>query len=678
MKQILLDGELILKALEASERFEENFDALWETLQNQQIKGYITKTDLDRLSHLLREEIDDESAATIISEVKYVLEVWDSNEDGSEEFDVIVSEDFQNVTNKLAPVLSPKEFLQRQYLNRLLEVQIEHTVKAAILPKQLQNRQRKPSEILIELLFIFPILVQFWQQSGKFWEELQDSQADKINQNNDRQTDVKILFDRHHEEINIITGIKSLDSLLSQGLLKSNVSLFVPLITNIKQIATIASLQSINRDGRFISIEKISKNIIARNIALSLLVLLEDRSSKIKPYSRSLASPNSSALTIFPENLFQETINGDLIEGSIGNDILIGTANNDYINGKKGNDFLIAGAGNDTIVGGKGKDTLVGGEGNDLLVGGASNNFIGVVKNIIFTSNIGANYLIGGAGDDTIVGGGSNDTLIGGSGRDRIFTAGDRSLVFGDAGNDVINSGGNNDTIVGGSGSDRIFTAGDRSLVSGNAGNDTIVGGGSNDTIVGGSGGDRIFAAGDRNLVSGDAGNDTIVGGGSNETLIGGSGGDRIFAAGYNNLVSDETGAYNINASTGNDRIFGGTGNDRIFGSTENDRLAGEAGNDTITGGLGGDSFYLDLGISSVSEGGIDSILDFDRIEGDIIVIQSYINNFSTPLSIDQFSYDSTTGALSFKEQTIAFLTDVNGVPSEFNLSTDIILFNSN
>ena len=93
---------------------------------------------------------------------------------------------------------------------------------------------------------------------------------------------------------------------------------------------------------------------------------------------------------------------------------------------------------------------------------------------------------------------------------------------------------------------------------------------------------------------------------------------------------------------------------------------------------MGGDWFYLDAGISSVSEGEIDSILDFNPVEGDLIIIYGYINNFSSPLSIDQFNYSSTTGALSFKGQTIAFLTDINGVPSEFNLSTDIILGNSN
>jgi Ca2+-binding RTX toxin-like protein len=69
-----------------------------------------------------------------------------------------------------------------------------------------------------------------------------------------------------------------------------------------------------------------------------------------------------------------------------------------------------------------------------------------------------------------------------------------------------------------------------------------------------------------------------------------------------------------------NDVIFGNKGNDELNGGDGDDDLAAGKGADEQTGGLGADAFiFRKAGDSTVKKSGRDTILDFDRAEGDII-----------------------------------------------------------
>ncbi|MEM9273742.1 MAG: cadherin domain-containing protein [Cyanobacteria bacterium P01_F01_bin.143] len=83
------------------------------------------------------------------------------------------------------------------------------------------------------------------------------------------------------------------------------------------------------------------------------------------------------------------------------------------------------------------------------------------------------------------------------------------------------------------------------------------------------------------------------------------------------------------------------------------DTLEGGLGNDSLTGNNGADTFVF----NSLSEG-IDTITDFNLTEGDQILITA---DFGAT-SIDQFSLDSATGALSFEGTQFATLANVASI----------------
>lgn len=179
----------------------------------------------------------------------------------------------------------------------------------------------------------------------------------------------------------------------------------------------------------------------------------------------------------------------------------------------------------------------------------------------------------------------------------------------------------NNDNIMGTPGADTIYAF---------AGNDTLIGLGGNDTLDGGDGedtGDYSSATQGINVTLGASGFATNDGFGTQDTL---SGIDHILGSQYNDTIVGDAGW--------NNRLVGGDGNDN---------LSGLGGNDTLTGGAGADTFLF----NSVSEG-IDTVTDFSHSSGDKIFIPSTFGATST----SQFSYNDTTGALSFNSTQFATL----------------------
>ncbi|MBE9105490.1 choice-of-anchor D domain-containing protein [Nostoc cf. edaphicum LEGE 07299] len=93
-----------------------------------------------------------------------------------------------------------------------------------------------------------------------------------------------------------------------------------------------------------------------------------------------------------------------------------------------------------------------------------------------------------------------------------------------------------------------------------------------------------------------------------------------------NDLNNNISGFYTsndvINGQGGNDTINGSGGDDLLRGGTGNDLLIGGQGNDTLVGGAGADSFLYDTNsIFNSAVVGIDTIADFNRSQGDKIIL---------------------------------------------------------
>lgn len=84
-------------------------------------------------------------------------------------------------------------------------------------------------------------------------------------------------------------------------------------------------------------------------------------------------------------------------------------------------------------------------------------------------------------------------------------------------------------------------------------------------------------------------------------------------------VASDAGGT--LNGGAGADTLSGRAGADSLSGGGGNDYLTGAGGNDTLAGGMGADKFVF--GASTPTSGGIDSLKDFSRAEGDRIHLHS-------------------------------------------------------
>ena len=112
------------------------------------------------------------------------------------------------------------------------------------------------------------------------------------------------------------------------------------------------------------------------------------------------------------------------------------------------------------------------------------------------------------------------------------------------------------------------------------------------------------------------------------------------------------------------ENVFAGDGNDTLIGNARDNILMGGRGEDVLTGGNGADTFVF----NSLTEG-VDLITDFDRAEHDIIQIDSA--RFGD-ISLEQFSFDSTNGSLSFEGQE--FVTIENSDNSSLIVAQDVVI----
>jgi Ca2+-binding RTX toxin-like protein len=104
------------------------------------------------------------------------------------------------------------------------------------------------------------------------------------------------------------------------------------------------------------------------------------------------------------------------------------------------------------------------------------------------------------------------------------------------------------------------------------------------------------------------------------DTLNGSAFDDILFAFAGSDVVEGGNGDDEMDGGSGDDVMNGGDGNDEMNGGDGADDMTGGLGADTQTGGGGGDTlFYSSILESTKKASGRDTIVGFDRTEGDLI-----------------------------------------------------------
>jgi Ca2+-binding RTX toxin-like protein len=389
-----------------------------------------------------------------------------------------------------------------------------------------------------------------------------------------------------------------------------------------------------------------------------------------------------------------DTVYGDSNLGGGGKDTLYGELGDDTLYGNDGNDILDGGEGTDTLYGQEGNDNLAGGAGIDQLYGGNGNDFM---NGSDFPYGDFADKLYGGVGDDTyqvdaldvIVENAAegidavdaignytlganieNLTLSGsattgtGNSLDNIIRGDSATnyFLYGGSGNDKVSGNDGNDNLDGGAGNDYLY--------GGYYGNDYLNGRLGADTMVGGRGNDKYVVDNVSDVVTENAaeGTDTVV-----STI------DYVLGANVENLTLTDAAVKGTGNALSN-TVLGTAGSNVLSGQDGDDVINGRGGNDILVGGNGKDTLYGDLGADKFrfefQSEGIDLIRDFNRSEGDKIEI---IKSSFGATSLGQFSYNSTTGALSFDASPTdnvgpLQLATLTNKPAGFSVQSDIIL----
>lgn len=229
--------------------------------------------------------------------------------------------------------------------------------------------------------------------------------------------------------------------------------------------------------------------------------------------------------------------------------------------------------------------------------------FLGNASDIL-KGSLESDYYMGGDGNDKISGGQSTDIFSGGAGTDSLTGGDGNDLLFpGDAHPDAVHEtiwwftlshDGARDKIDGGDGIDQVafgMLGETKDIIFDNSVP------GSNQVMIGGVATLTITNVEQVYMYSG-SGNDTLTGGDDWDDFHGSGGRDRLLGGG------------------GSDTLFGDAQNDNLYGGGGGDWLYGGLGTDTLSGGRNADMFVFS------GETGLDGIRDFNRAQGDKIVIE--------------------------------------------------------
>lgn len=268
-----------------------------------------------------------------------------------------------------------------------------------------------------------------------------------------------------------------------------------------------------------------------------------------------------------------------IINGTNNNDTLLGTDEQDVISGFAGNDFLNGRGGLDTLDGGAGDDNYVVDSPFEFVIElpGGGTDLISSASDFSLESTPEVeNLLLLEGGSRQATGNTLNNLLIGNNEDNRLIGLAGDDLLRGEAGNDYLDGGLDSDRMEGGEGIDVFIVdnAGDVVVENANEGdNDLVI------TSISYTLGVNV----ERLALNAEV-----------TTPIDGTGNDA------NNLIVGNAGVNTIDGGAGNDILFSGAGRDRM------------------TGGAGADRFVL-----SAPRSGVDRISDFNKREGDVLVVDS-------------------------------------------------------
>ena len=311
------------------------------------------------------------------------------------------------------------------------------------------------------------------------------------------------------------------------------------------------------------------------------------------------------------------------IIGTNANDTLAGTNATDTISGLDGNDIIDA-SGDDHVLAGGGDDYLLFGRIGDLGVfqadGGSGYDVITIylppshenpsfsfadllaqgaslqnIENInIQGTNLDDGEIIGSSFDENIFGGGGTDFLFGGNGNDVIWDSGGLNTLSGEAGDDTLIFDLSNSTLPflanGGTGDDQVILR-----LNDSNGNDFSLA----TSLAMGSHAISI----EHYQINGSSGIDRIVGSELFDEISGGAGNDQLYGG---------DGDDNLQGQGGADQLFGGAGNDQLFILIEKSSdLAFRA-----DGGIGNDELSIDLRFGDVSNYSLETAIQNGTITG--------------------------------------------------------------
>jgi len=152
--------------------------------------------------------------------------------------------------------------------------------------------------------------------------------------------------------------------------------------------------------------------------------------------------------------------------------------------------------------------------------------------------------------------------------------------------------------------------------------------------------------------INGNRGNDTILGGFGNDYLRGGRDNDFVDGQTGDDLLNGNLGDDMVQGGDGNDFVRGGQGNDTLNGGNGNDFLVGDFGVDNLIGGSGADTFIFRTSSAVAGIVNADVALDFNIFDGDLIGLDSGLNNSQIVFN-DDIDYSNIFGGSSDRVDTV-------------------------
>ena len=477
-------------------------------------------------------------------------------------------------------------------------------------------------------------------------------------------------------------------------------------------VGTVTKAGGLAQD-QLLQVEKIIADASVANNTIDASQSVAGVSITVNLQSQTLTANNVPGLGTLPFTV----VNFDDVIGTNANDSIAGDSQSNKLTGNGGNDTFKGSRGDDSINGGDGFDTAdygslgkkitLSGVGTITKAGGFGTDTVFKVEKVIADASVANNTIdasqslpgvaavadleaqtisalnVPGLGTltfnvvnfDNVIGTINNDSLKGDGQNNQLTGLAGNDLIDGRGGNDLIDGGEGNDTLIGGTGDDTF---------KGGQGNDSINGGDGFDTAdysklgkaitlsgvgqitkAGGFGTDTVFKV-ETVIADASVANNTID---SSQSVAGVSinanlqeqtisalnvpslGTITFNVLNFDNLIGTNAGD-SITGDSQNNRLEGRNGNDTISGGFGNDSITGGLGNDVLTGGSGADKFIF----NSVNEG-LDTIKDYNFGQSDVIQVSKA--GFGTT-SLNDFSYNASSGNLSFKETQFAFIENLS------------------